>query len=614
MAVATVAAARARGLGKRGASLNWADAGMALLLVVVGVVAPLLLAARAHALGIPRNDDWSYRLVLFRFVRTGNYRLQGWGAMTLVGQVLWAAPFVVLFGPRPWVPGVAVAVISAMGIVAAYRLARYLLPRWWAAACVLCALAFPGFLLNTSSFMTDAPAFSAAVGCLVLGVAAAKRVGAKRWALLAGSLATGCFGFSVREFDLAAPAAVLVVMAFQDRRRLRLYVACAGALLAVCGAVLGWTAQLPGAQAVLGLAGGAGRTLSAAGTSGALATGGGLSPSPEPFWQVAVASLQSFAGSYFTLAFALAPLLALTAERLGRRVAGLAPGWYRDVHAPGTAAAAVVGVALLATNGSVFVGNYLAQQGATANEDLPGVRPALFPDAVWLCLGAVAVVAGTVLAAVLSHAAHELRRTRPWQAPGHPASGMLVVFSVLTGGGLAIYGVFLKGEMFDRYLWPLIFSMAVLFAQAHLKSAQRAKPRLWPRAVALVLAGVAATVACAITVNSDFFDAARWAAGEKLVAMGVPATKVDAGFEWVGYHFAGLAVHGREVKDEPSYDKSYEAVFPGFSACAIASSSPLSDQVLQLAGTVPYKELGFALTEHLYLYRVVSPACRAERW
>jgi len=609
VAVATVAAARARSLGKRDPPLNWADAGLAVLLVVVGVAVPVLLAAWAHALDIPRNDDWSYRLVLFRFVRTGHYKLQGWGAMTLVGQVMWAAPFVVLFGPRPWVPGVSIAVISAIGVLGAYWLARYLLPRWWAAACVLCALAFPGFLLNTSSFMTDVPAFSAAIGCLVLGVAAAKRAGAMRWGFLAGSLALGCFGFSVREFDLAAPAAVLVVMACQDRGRLRLYVVCAGALLVACAAILGWTAQLPGAQAVLGVAGRAERALSAVGTSGALATSGALGPSPQPFWQVVGTSLQSFVESYFTLAFALAPLLALMAERLSKWALGLAPRWYRSLHVPGILAVLVLGVALLATNGSVFVGNYLAQQGATANEELPGSRPVLFPGPVWLGLGGVAVVAGTLLAVVLLYAAHELRSIRSWPVPSQPERDMLVVFSALTGGGLAIYGVFLKGEMFDRYLWPLIFSLAVLFAQAHLKSARRARPRLGSRVLALVLGAVAATIACAITVNSDVFDGARWSAGEQLVAMGVPATKVDAGFEWVGYHFAGLAVHGREVQGEPAYDKSYEAIFPGFSACAIVSSSKLRDQRLELIGAVPYKELGFAVTEHLYLYRVVSSAC-----
>jgi len=613
VAVASVAEARVRVLRPGASSRRWADAGVAVALLAVGVGGPLAAAAWLHALGIPRNDDWSYRLVLSRFAETGHYRLQGWGAMTLVGQVLWAAPFVALLGPHPWVPGASVAVAGAGGIVAAYWLARSLLPRYWAAACVLAVMAFPGFLLNTSSFMTDVPAFSAAMGCLALGAAAASRTGASRWALLSGSLAVGLFGFSVREFDLAAPAAVLATMAGRDRAHRRLYVASGAALLAACAAIFAWTAQLPGAQPVLGQATGPAAVLSAAGTR----VPAGL-PSP-PFWRVAGASLQSFAEGYFTLAFALAPLLALSLPGLRRRT------WPRGAPRPRRVLAragfpAVVlalGVALLVANGSVFVGNYLAQQGATANQELPGVRPELFPGPLWLVLGAVAVAAGGLLAVALAAAgspapARLARLSRAVPSPAPPAPGayaMLVGFSALTAVGLGAYGVFLKGELFDRYLWPLIFGLAVLLARRHLAQAAGWPSRLYLRLLAGAVGALAVVVAVAVTLNSDSFDAARWAAGQELVAMGVPSTKVDAGFEWVGYHYPGLAVHGRDVPGGPPYDKWYEATFPGFSACAVVASSPLGYPGLALARTEPYREVGFAGAERLYLYQVKAPGC-----
>ncbi|MCL6091500.1 MAG: hypothetical protein M1435_00900 [Actinobacteria bacterium] len=46
-------------------------------LLLVGVVAPVLLAFSTHSLGIARNDDWAYRRVLFEFARTGHYSLSG---------------------------------------------------------------------------------------------------------------------------------------------------------------------------------------------------------------------------------------------------------------------------------------------------------------------------------------------------------------------------------------------------------------------------------------------------------------------------------------------------------------------------------------------------------
>lgn len=192
-------------------------------LVAVGIAMPAAISAWLGAFDIPRNDSWSYRRVLWEFVGTGHVRLVGWSGMTMIGQVFWTAPFVEVLGKGQWVPGTAVAVASAIGLACAYALARSLLPRAWAAGCVLLTLAVPGVLLNTSSFMTDVTAFSAEVACLLFGAAALHRSGRGRWALVAAAVVTGCFGFSIREFDLAAPAAVLIVLAVQDRRAWRAY-------------------------------------------------------------------------------------------------------------------------------------------------------------------------------------------------------------------------------------------------------------------------------------------------------------------------------------------------------------------------------------------------------
>ena len=107
-------------------------------LVVIGVVVPAVLAGAFHVFSIPRNDDWAYRRDLWEFVRTGHMSFAGWGAMSLVGQILWGAMFAAVFGSQAWVPGAAVAVLAVAGLVAAYAVARTLLSRggrwpacWW---------------------------------------------------------------------------------------------------------------------------------------------------------------------------------------------------------------------------------------------------------------------------------------------------------------------------------------------------------------------------------------------------------------------------------------------------------------------------------------------------
>ncbi|MGO9661517.1 MAG: hypothetical protein ACLP7F_24575, partial [Acidimicrobiales bacterium] len=262
-----------------------ADVGAVVALVVIGVVVPAVLAGAFHVFSVPRNDDWAYRRDLWDFVRTGHLSFVGWGVMSLVGQVLWGAAFAAVLGTGAWVPGAAVAVLATAGLAAAYVLARSVLPRPGAAACVLVVLALPGFALSTSSFMTDVPAFSAEAVCLALAAAALRREGAARWGWLAASLGVGCFGFSVREFDIAAPLAAIGALALQDRRHRPHYGLAAAGLLLACGAIYLWAAHVPGAQSV------------------ALALSG-----PVRF-------IKGLGNSYFTLSLGLAPLLPAALRR-----------------------------------------------------------------------------------------------------------------------------------------------------------------------------------------------------------------------------------------------------------------------------------------------------------
>jgi hypothetical protein len=568
-------------------------------LLAVGIAVPAAIAGWLGAFDIPRNDSWSYRRVLWEFVGTGHVRLVGWSGMTMVGQVFWTAPFAEILGKGQWVPGAAVAVASAIGLVCAYALARSLLPRAWAAGCVLLTLAVPGILLNTSSFMTDVTAFSAEVACLVFGAAALHRSGRARWALVAAAVATGCFGFSVREFDLAAPVAVLVVLVVQDRRAWRAYGFAGFCTMAACIAIYVWTAKLPGAHL----------------ESLSLPTG---------------TSLRQLISSYFTLGFVISPLLPSVLRATLRSSARTGPGLRGSARAGAVAAAVFLGLGTLslAKGWGLFIGNYLMQQGVTGAAVLSGARPDLFPGALWLALEIVALIAGTALAFVAVAAV--ATRDAVAQLVSGTVQSLVAWFGLLSAGGLLAYGLLVRAPLFDRYLSQLSFPVAVLLAVRCLRSRATARATARPthalggtgradefgragRVATVGLVLVIAAVTVALTLNADAYDGARWQAGQLAVQAGFAPSEVDAGFEWVGTHTSENANRALQVLPGPAYEAWYDKLFAGFRDCAFVTGSPSPQPNVTLLRTTTYDELGIAVPEHLWIYAVQAPGCGAAR-
>jgi hypothetical protein len=568
---------------------SWRDPCAVAMIVLLAVAAPALLALSAHSLGIPLGDDWAFRRVLSHFARTGQYRLVGWGSMTLVGQVAWAASFLRVLGPQSWAPSAAVAVLAAGGLVAAYLLARRQLPATRAVACCLVVVALPGFCLSAVSFMTDVPALSGEMACLLLGAFALASSGRQRTWWLAASMLAGLWAFSVREFAVSAPIAVLVTLAATgvsraDRRALGL---CAGAsllLVACCTALYIWTSGLAGAQP---------KHLSF--------------PRPR--------SVEALAALYFTLSFMVSPLL--PGALLRRRP------WRTPAAYAGAAFVAGAAAFLLAGHHPMFIGNYLDQRGAGGSTVLAGSRPVLFPGLLWESFRAVAVVGAVALGGIVTSAAAGVvsgphRRPRFLAAPAHasaesPERLLVALFTWVSAALLVGYGLFFRGALWDRYLWPVAFGAAVMLmlpSAASLSGLKFDWPRTVPskatrvvtRALTAAFAVLLVVPAGAIVLNSSSYNAAVWSAGEQLVRAGYPAQVVDAGFDWVGSHARVLARPGRRVAGLPGYETWYDRMFPGLEVCAMVSSSPLSLPGFRLLRVASYDEIGFAVPERLYLY------------
>src|SRR4051812_29939849 len=226
------------------------DPWIVLGLFVLAVVLPAIVATIGGAILVPHNDDFGYRRVATTLFEDGRIQFTGWTVMTLLGQIFFTLPFLWVLAGSPWAFALSSAALVGIGIVATYHLARRVLTPPRATFAVLTVLLIPGVLRNTTTFMTDLPAFAGEMLCLALAAAAIGRTDDQhRWRWLIASLVAGCWAFSIREFALAAPVAVLVVGFLSDPGRRRARYAVAGVVvLAACAAIYFVIGAMPGQQ------------------------------------------------------------------------------------------------------------------------------------------------------------------------------------------------------------------------------------------------------------------------------------------------------------------------------------------------------------------------------
>lgn len=555
-------------------------------LLVVSVVIPLIVGAASGTLHIPRNDDWSYRGIASRLFSTGRLELDGAAEAAILGQVLLVQPLLWLSGGAWWGYLLAGLIAATVTVSAGYLLLRQFLDRGSAALSMAVLVLFPAYLAYVISYMSDVPAIAAQFGCLALASVALTRPGiSSRW--LAASLVVGCIAFAIREFALAAPVAVVVVVVAREPTRPRTWAAALGVALAVGGILLA-RALLPGQLGDVG-------------------------------WQTN--PIQILLPPMMTLALVLSPVAIFAALRWW-------PFWRgRDVLV-GLLIGGIVTAAMLRLElfPHVLLYDLVTQWGAPAAGMLLGQRPKLFGDEVWSAIAVVALVAAILAGGVIGGIAGvHLRRAR---ADGRDAlkrlgspQGLLFVFTTFVLAGLSAFG--LVGWLFDRYFWPIIPPLAalLLYVPPNLE-ARRAdvvptsssfgdRPPLVSRgaggAAALCLA-ILAFMAAAFLLNSNAYDGARWRAAEALVGQGFTLATVDAGPEWTDSHQTGLAVVTDPVEGLTWWQKSW----PNFVLCAYVAQSEYAIPGSTLVSVDPeaYRLFLFAgPAGPLYSFRVAKPEC-----
>ena len=526
------------GPARRGGAASWISV---LILFVAGVLLPLLVAAHYDALDIPRSDDWSYLVTLFRWVDHGRLGFNDWVSMTLVGQLVIAAPIVAVFGESIRAVHIFSAVLGFAGLLGLYAVGRQVLPRGRGALLVAVTMAVgPLWAPLAATYMTDVPAFAAQMLSLGVAISAVRR---PRLALakLALALALGFVAISIRQYEIIPVIATLLVAVWiaahePDRGRLRPVLAMAGALVLAVVALLAWWSNLPDSLS--------------------------LSPDPQTSGLVANLIVQS-AGFLRLTGLLLIPVVVwLDPMRIIRRAWNAS---RRLALATAAGASTWLLVTYVRSPATPFVGNYVDRHGVLSEDVLNGRRPLVMPARMFDLVVAAGSIAAVVLLLAMVEPTTRLiasirNRDRTLTDPG-TAILALTVAGFATAYAIAIAT---KLPIFDRYALPAI-PLAGLLTIGTMERAgpepvpipPRSTPG-WTRLVATAVVTVLfAGVGLVFATDSAAFDATRWKVDEAAVRHGYSPLAIYGGFEWISYHRRRGPILGKSVAERQRLRRIY---------------------------------------------------------
>lgn len=506
-----------------------------LVLLVLGAVLPLAIAWKGGALSIPRSDDWSYLTTLFRWTDGRGLDFNRWVSMTLVGQLVVAAPVALAAHHSIAAVRIEVALIGVGGLLATYWLGLQVIGRRGPALLIAATIALgPLWGPLAATYMTDVPTFTVQTLAAAVAVVGLRRP-ERRTAALIGAVALGFVGISIRQYAIVPVGAILVAYALvawrsRDRRLLTTVVAAGAVVLVATGVLLLWWRGIPHplANAPMRPSLGSFREALARGIGyGRLA---GLLLLPVIVWAGLVRI----------------PRRAWAASRLLTGVVGLV-----------TTAALTFGY--LALREDAFVGNYVHPRGVLGDDVLAGFRPLIMPGPLW----SLVVFAGSFGALMLAFAAV------PWLA-GLPArvrsrdlasvDAIALMFGLTLGGLWCAYLLtdtlqINRFPIFDRYALGGLPLVAVLLVRS--ADGDATVPALSPdvrRATTAIALFLITILGLTFAIDSAHYDATRWRVGRATVAAGYALRDIDGGFEWVDWH-NGISPPIRDTVAERQRDR-----------------------------------------------------------
>jgi 4-amino-4-deoxy-L-arabinose transferase-like glycosyltransferase len=479
------------------------------LLLICGIWA--IAVTLVNPLGaFPLNDDWAWTIAVRRWFEEGRFHPVSWSAMSLLTHVLWGVLFCKIFGYSLVTLRFCNIVMSLFGTLAAYGIARHLVPSRWPALLLAAVVAFnPVYFDLSLTFMTDIT-FTSLCGLSALAYLKALRTESVWWIATGTALAVAAV--LCRQLALFLPMAFAVSLVVKRGLSVRALVAGAIPCMVVLGALMSLNAWMRHAGVTPSF------------YSYPLNV---LANSKHPILHLVGMPLLQYARMMVYWGLFLLPLLLV-----------LPPRWeqysprVRMVFAygvPGLFLVLAVGAMVVFKRMMPLMQNVMAPFGVGP---VPLLSP--LPTSFWVVVTAVGALAGGVLLSRLLLIVHSLL-AGAWRLKRDDAS---IARIFLLSGSVIYLGPFVITYCMDRYLPPtVIFLGAVLLME--LNDTTFAPSRLATR---LGWATVALFAIYSVPGTHDFLAVSRvrWNALQQLMAeRNLKPAQIEGGYEFNQYYDGG---------------------------------------------------------------------------
>jgi hypothetical protein len=167
------------------------------------------------------QDDWTFARTAAIFAQTGHFVYNGWAAPTLGWFILWAAPFIKIFGFSYLILRLSLLPIVFATILLFHQiLLRFGLTEWHASFGVLTLGLSPIFLPVASGFMTDVPSLLVTFTCLLIcQIAVAQKHDQSVVVWLAVAALTNLLGGTVRQTAFLGILLMIPAVGWWQRKR-----------------------------------------------------------------------------------------------------------------------------------------------------------------------------------------------------------------------------------------------------------------------------------------------------------------------------------------------------------------------------------------------------------
>ena len=476
------------------------------ILVVVTMLAFVLVWPVGEYLIL---DDWAFAKSLEHLHKHGELVVLDWNPMTLTGHLLWGLLFTKLFGYSFLVTKIAVGCAGALVSLSAYWISkRHGAHPTIALIAGLAILLNPLFLIHLFMYMTDVTGLMwqwLSLGCLSLGFSKPGR--RREWLLVASSVLWG-LAFLTRQHGVTVPVAFGAYILIFDRSLFHWGIIGRTFLPGIWVAANGFVWQ--------SLTQGNTKSFRA---SSSLVREFVLNPPwfdlPYICWCYFI-YIGLFAAP-LVLSIRWSDLRPLSLRKLFLMIAATWVGLFLFIH--------------YSMNGRRFpyVRNVITPWGAfQPQEFVTGDRDLLWLPEYGIAAGFCGLVAGLCWVRIIKQPGGRTNQTADANGSVHPICARRLLF-LLFVFQLA-YVLVTSPILYDRHLILLLPTVVVM---ASLVTSKHSNPRLL--APAIVLLGYAAYgIVCSHDVHA--VSRAVFLEGERLLASGVRAERIDAGYAFDGWH------------------------------------------------------------------------------